>query len=79
MSTGAFNLRKVEAIHTPQGRYWQTAFPGDPVLGCGRRSDEATPAFARVNGQGDLVASLCIPCMEACVEDFATGEPRWSE
>ena len=65
--------------HTPQGRYWQTAFPGDRVLGCGRRSDEATRAFARVNGPGDLPASPCIPCMEVCVADFATREPRRSE
>ena len=75
----AFIFRGAEAIHTPQGRYWQTAFPGDPVLGCGRRSGEATRAFARVNGRGNLPASLSIPCIEACVADFATGEPRWRE
>ena len=73
MSTETFNVRGAEAIHTPQGRYWNTTFPGQPLLGCGRRPDDATRALARVNGQGDLPAPMCIPGMEAYLMDFATS------
>ena len=71
MQSGHFNVRGAEALHTPQGRYWQTTVPGQPVLGCGHRPDAETRAFTRVNGQGDMPASMCIPCMEAYFRDFA--------
>ena len=67
------DVKNLQAVHTPQGRFGRTTFPGSPVLECGHMPDAEDGAFARVNGKGDLPSSLCFDCMQAYMAKFAAG------
>ena len=68
------DVKTMETVHTPQGRFRRTRFPGRPVLECGHLPDVGTvEALARVNGKGSLPSSLCFGCMQTYMADFAAG------